>query len=471
MVTNITASSGMFQDAFFSRDGSEPVPLMIKAEGIWMFDEHGKAYIDGSSGPIACNIGHANERVAQAMYQQAMTLDYAYPRVARHAANAALTGRLCSLAGAPFERVGLASGGSEAMDLALKFLRQYAVAKGLPGKRILISNMPSYHGASIGTLAISGDESLAPFLSGFAVIGAKVPAPMTYRGEPGLSPEEIAEQCVAALENAFVNLGPENVLAYVVEPVGGVATGCLVPPPVYFQRIRELCDRYGVFLVFDEILCGAGRTGRFLASHHLSGCIPDVIVMAKGIAAGYSPLGAVLLPAEPVDELAKLTGFNFSHTYGANPISCAAALAVLDEYEDHDLITNAAQAGEHLGRILRQLMNTSPIVGDVRGIGLLYAVELVRDKDSKAQFRYDFNVAEVARTEALKEGLIIYSRRTSGGKYGDWFIVAPPLTVTRADCDQIGQRLERMLEGVRNRFEAECVPAGSPKRSSLELNS
>ncbi|WFU40033.1 aminotransferase class III-fold pyridoxal phosphate-dependent enzyme [Bradyrhizobium sp. CB82] len=427
-----------------------------------MFDERGKAYIDGSSGPIASNIGHGNERVAHAMYQQAITLDYVYPRVGRHTANAALTERLCRLAGEPFERVGLASGGSEAMDFALKFLRQYAIAKGLSSKRILISNMPSYHGATIGTLAISGDEAFASFLAGFAVTGAKVPAPMTYRGQPGLSPEEIAERSVAALEDTILRLGAENVLAYVVEPVGGVATGCLFPPIAYFQRIRELCNRYGVFLVFDEILCGAGRTGKFLAAHHLSSCTPDVIVLAKGIAAGYSPLGAVLLPAEPVEEVAKLTGFNFSHTYGANPISCAAALAVLDEYENCDLIANAAQTGQHLGQTLRQLMNTSPIVGDVRGIGLLYAVELVSDKKSKTQFPYDFNVTEVARTEALKEGLIVYSRRTSGGKYGDWFIVAPPLIVTAADCDEIGRRLERTLVGVRNRFEARGGAIGAP---------
>lgn len=426
-----------------------------------MFDEHGNAYIDGSSGPIASNIGHANERVAQAMYQQAMTLDYAYPRVARHSANAALTERLCRLAGKPFERMGLASGGSEAMDFALKFLRQYAVAKGLSSKRILVSNMPSYHGASIGTLAISGDELLAPLLSGFALTGAKVPAPMIYRGAPELSPEEIAEQSVAALEDTFVRLGSDNILAYVLEPVGGVATGCLFPPPVYFRRVRELCDHYGVFLVFDEILCGAGRTGKFLASHHLTDCIPDVIVVAKGIAAGYSPLGAMLLPAGPVDELAKLSGFNFSHTYGANPISCAAALAVLDEYEDRDLIANAAQTGHHLGQILRQVMNRSPIVGDVRGIGLLYAVELVTEKQSKTQFPQDFKVSEVARTEALKEGLIVYSRRTSGGKYGDWFIVAPPLTVTATDCDEIGRRLERALVGVRRRFEDKGGSIGS----------
>ncbi|MER8401999.1 aminotransferase class III-fold pyridoxal phosphate-dependent enzyme [Mesorhizobium sp. M1348] len=431
-----------------------------------MFDEHGKAYIDASSGPIACNIGHANERVAHAMFKQAMMLDYAYPRVARNATNAALTERLCRLAGKPFERVGLSSGGSEAMDLALKFLRQYVVAKGSPSKRILMSNMPSYHGASIGTLAISGDESLVPFLSGFAVSGTKVPAPMTYRAKPGLTREEISEQCVAALEDAIVRLGPENVLAYVVEPVGGVATGCLVPPPIYFQRIRELCDRYDVFLVFDEILCGAGRTGKFLASHNLSGCTPDVVVMAKGISAGYSPLGAVLLPAAPVDELASLTGFNFSHTYGANPISCAAALAVLDEYENHNLIANAVQTGQNLERILRKLMDTSPIVGDVRGMGLLYAVELVSDKESKVRFPFEFNVTEVARTEALKEGLIVYSRRTSGGRYGDWFIVAPPLTVTAADCEQIGQRLERTILAVYQRFQAGVDANVPPQKTS-----
>lgn len=224
---NFAAQPGTFQDTFFSRDGSEPVPLMVSAKGLWMFDEHGKAYIDGSSGPIASNIGHANERVADAIYQQAKTLDYVYPRVGRHIANAALTERLCRLAGKPFERVGLASGGSEAMDFALKFLRQYAIAKGLSSKRVLVSNMPSYHGSTIGTLAISGDEAFAPFLAGFAVSGAKVPAPMTYRGQPGLSPEEIAERCVAALEDTILRLGAENVLAYVVEPVGGVATGCL----------------------------------------------------------------------------------------------------------------------------------------------------------------------------------------------------------------------------------------------------
>lgn len=426
--------------------------MMVRAEGIWMYDDKGNAYIDGSSGPIASNIGHGNRRVADAMHQQAITLDYAYPRVGRHALNAALTERLCRLAGKPFERVGLASGGSEAMDLALKFLRQYAVAKGTPNRRFLVSNMPSYHGASIGTLMISGDESLAPFLAGFSVNGAKVPAPMMYRIRPGSTPDSIVEESVGALERTFFELGPENVLAFVVEPVGGVATGCLAPPASYFKRVRELCDRHGVFLIFDEILCGAGRTGKFLASHHFN-VTPDVVVMAKGLSAGYSPLGAVLLPAAPVDELAKLTGFNFSHTYGANPISCAAALAVLDEYENHKLIDNAAQTGAYLGKGLKTRLASSDAVGEVRGQGLLYAVELVVDKGSKQQFPHDFNITEVARTEALKEGLIVYSRRTSGGKFGDWFIVAPPLTVTSADCDEIVDRLERALAGLWKRYQ------------------
>ncbi|MFC3320668.1 aminotransferase family protein [Mesorhizobium cantuariense] len=458
VLTNTQPQHGMFQDAFFQQDGSEPVPMMVRAEGIWMYDDKGNAYIDGSSGPIASNIGHGNRRVADAMYQQAITLDYAYPRVARHAPNAALTEPLCRLAGKPFERVGLASGGSEAMDLALKFLRQYAVAKGTPNRRFLVSNMPSYHGASIGALMISGDESFAPFLAGFSVNGAKVPAPMTYRIPSGSTPESIAEESVAALEKTFFELGPENVLAFVVEPVGGVATGCLALPARYFKRVRELCDRYGIFLVFDEILCGAGRTGKFLASHHLD-FTPDVVMMAKGICAGYSPLGAILLPAAPVDELAQLTGFNFSHTYGANPISCAAALAVLDEYENHDLIGNAAQSGAYLGNSLRTRLASSNPVGEVRGIGLLYAVELVVDRGSKQQFPHSCNVTEVARTEALKEGLIIYSRRTSGGKFGDWFIVAPPLIVASTDCDEIVDRLQRALAGVWKRYQKTLASA------------
>lgn len=459
--SNSAAIPNVYQDAFYSKDLLAPVPVITKAEGIYMYDADGIAYIDASSGPIVSNIGHANRRVADAMHGQALELDYAYSRVARHQRNAELTSRIAALAGPGFERVALTSGGSEAMDFALKFLRQYVVATGIASRRHIISNMPSYHGATIATLGISGDESLAPFLDGFAITSPKIPAPLAYRRPAGVTIDAHALMCANALDAEIQRLGPRNVLAFVIEPIGGVATGCLVPPDSYFEAIREICTRHGIFLVFDEILCGAGRTGAFMAAHHWPKSLPDVVVMAKGLAAGYSPLGAVLLPAAMVDELAALTGFNFSHTYNANPISCAAGLAVLDEYDRHNLMGNARQIGARLGAGLGALGERSPVVGDVRGMGLLYAVELVADKTSKTPFPAEFQVTEVARIEALKNGLMIYSRRTSRGRYGDWFIVAPPLTITEGQCDEILQRISRAVGGIATQFQAFAANANA----------
>lgn len=450
--SNSIAIPDVYQDAFYSKDLLAPVPVITRAEGIYMYDADGVAYIDASSGPIVSNIGHANRRVADAMHSQALELDYAYSRVARHRRNSELNSRITALAGPGFERVALTSGGSEAMDFALKFLRQYVVATGAASRRHIISNMPSYHGATIATLGISGDETLAPFLDGFAIASSKIPAPLDYRRPAGITVDECALMCANALDAEIRRLGPENVLAFVVEPIGGVATGCLVPSSSYFEAIRAICTRYGIFLVFDEILCGAGRTGVFIAAHHWPNSLPDVVVMAKGLAAGYSPLGAVLLPEKMVEELAALTGFNFSHTYNANPISCAAAVAVLDEYDRFNLIDNARQIGKRLGTGLSALGQDTPIVGDVRGIGLLYAVELVADKASKASFPNEFNVSEVARIAALKNGLMIYSRRTSKGLYGDWFIVAPPLTITAEQCDDILQRIDGTIDEISKKY-------------------
>jgi adenosylmethionine-8-amino-7-oxononanoate aminotransferase len=439
---------GGAQDLFRADRETVPLPVMERAQGVYFWDEHGNRYLDVSSGPVVSNIGHGNESVARALFDQAKTLDFASSRQARHRPNVVLAERIARLAGPGFERVCLSSGGSEAVEIGLKFLRQYRLATGEGQRREVISCLPSYHGSSIGTLAISGDDAYQPFLDGFARTSAKVPAPISYRLPPGETAESYGRLCANALEERILDLGVENVLAFIIEPIGGLATGCVVPPLAYLEEVRAICDRHGVFLVFDEVLCGAGRTGRFLAAHHWPSVSPDLVILAKGLGAGYVPLGATLAPARLVDHLATLTGFGFTHTYSANPIMCAGALAVLDFYEAEHLAERAAGVGVYLRTGLERLSANCPIIGDIRGRGLLLAVEVVREKVGKASFPVEFAIIDRIRTAGLDHGLLIYGRRTAGGAYGDWFMVSPPLIITEEQCDDLLARLAATLDRV-----------------------
>ena len=443
------AAPGGGQADFYATSNIVPLPLIEKASGIHMWDSEGKRYIDVSSGPVVSNIGHGNARVAEAMAAQAKTMEYAFARLARNRPNIDYAERLARLAGPGFERVCLTSGGSEAMENAIKLLRQYAIATGKPRKTKIITCQPSYHGATIATLAMNGEVLMAPFLEGFAEASAKVPAPMSYRTPPNHDAASYGRHCAVSLEAKIDELGADNVLAFVIEPVGGLSTGCVVPPPGYIERIRDICSRKGVHLVFDEILCGMGRTGKFLAAHHWPDALPDIVTMAKGLGSGYSPLGAVLAPASMVDELAGLTGFEFQYSYNANPVSSAAGLAVLDEYERLGLTEQAAGMAGTLRDGLERLKAKCPIVGDVRGLGMLLAVELVTDQRTKAPLPAELLPADRVRIHGLNNGLLIYSRPTSGGKYGHWFLVSPPLTITQAEVTDLLARLEATLADLR----------------------
>jgi len=282
--------------------------------------------------------------VLQAMLEQGRKLTYTYSRTTRHHANAALTERLASLAGAGFERAHLTSGGSEAVEMALKFLRAHAVATGQGQRHRVISLMPGYHGATLGTLGLNGDVSVPALWGPLAVLSEKVPAPLTCRAS---SPEAAATASLAALEETIERVGADQVLAFVIEPIGGQASGVNVPHPSFASGARAICDHHGIRLVFDESVC-AFRTGHFLAAHHAPDALPDVAVLAKGLAAGYAPLGAALMPAHLVEDLSATTGFVVSHSYDASPIACAAATAVLDEIVEHDLIAHAEQMGVRL---------------------------------------------------------------------------------------------------------------------------
>jgi adenosylmethionine-8-amino-7-oxononanoate aminotransferase len=441
-----TADAGGGQTAFYATSSIVRLPLIERASGIHMWDSEGHRYIDVSSGPVVSNIGHGNARVADAMAAQAKKMEYAFARLAKNRPNIEYSERLARLAGPGFERVCLTSGGSEAMENALKLLRQYAIATGNPKKTKIITCQPSYHGATIATLAMNGEIMMAPFLEGFAEPSQKVPAPLSYRTPPNHDAASYARHCADCLEAKIDQLGAANVLAFVIEPVGGLSTGCVVSPKEYIHRIREICSRSRIHLVFDEILCGMGRTGKFLAAHHWPDSLPDIVTMAKGLGSGYSPLGAVLAPAAMVDELAGLTGFEFQYSYNANPVSSAAGSAVLDEYERFDLTSRAAELGTMLRNGLERLKTKVPIIGDIRGMGMLLAVELVADQRTKAPLAAELQPTDRIRIHGLNNGLIIYSRPTSGGKYGHWFLVSPPLTITQEEVVELLGRLEATLD-------------------------
>ncbi|HEY5598901.1 MAG TPA: aminotransferase class III-fold pyridoxal phosphate-dependent enzyme [Kiloniellales bacterium] len=431
---------------FFSPTGARRRPVIDRAEGIYMWDSDGRRYIDATSGPVACNLGHGDPQVIEALVAQARRVCFAFPSIFESEANAALADLLADLAGPGLERAFFVSGGSEANESAIKLARQYAVAKGEAQRRTIIARDPSYHGATLGALAVSGDPVSDAMFGPLMRIMPKVPAPFTYRVPAGHTAESWAEAAADALERQIIAQGPETVLAFIMEPIGGLSTGALVAPDAYYRRVRQICDRYGVLLIYDEIMCGAGRTGAFLAAHHWPAARPDIVTLAKGISAGYAPMGVMLAPRDMVAAVADSGGFAHAYTYFTNPLTCAVGLAVLRQVVARKLTENAACRGVYLRRCLEALMARSPIVGDVRGKGLLMAIELVADKQSKAMIPLPrmapYRIAELA----FERGLLQYVRRTANGKYGDWLMITPPLIVTDAQIDEIVGLLGESLD-------------------------
>lgn len=445
---------------FFAPPGSKRRPVIDRAEGIYMWDTAGRRYIDACSGPVASNLGHGNPRVLEALVEQARRATFAFPAAFESEANAALANLITSLAGPGLDRAFFVSGGSEANETAIKLARQYAVAKGEASRWKVIGRMPSYHGATLGALAVTGDPAAEDLFGPLMNVMPKVPAPLSYRVPEGHTAESWAQEAAEALDREIAAQGPETVLAFIMEPVGGLATGALVAPDAYHRRVREICDRHGVLLIYDEVMCGAGRTGSFFASGHLPDVRPDIVTLAKGISAGYAPLGVVLAPRDMVALVAERGGFAHAYTYFANPMSCAVGLAVVREMVERDLMANARRMGAVLRERLEGLMARSPLIGDVRGKGLLMAAELVADKATKAMIPLErmapYRIAELA----LERGLIQYVRRTARGAYGDWLMITPPLIVTEAEIDEIVAILGDCLDALEAELRAAGVALG-----------
>jgi adenosylmethionine-8-amino-7-oxononanoate aminotransferase len=433
------------QDVFAREDPNWPLPRITHGDNIYLYDEAGNRYIDISSGPIASNLGHNNRRVVETIKSQAEKLCFAYCRVARTDENIALADKLAEVAGQGYERAFFVSGGSEAIDTSVKFARQWAFANGEIERTKMISLMPGYHGGLISTIGLGGDEVPIEIFRDMTTVSEKIPAPLTYRPPQGMTHEENEDRILALFDETVERVGPNRVLGFMYEPVGGVATGCNVLSARFLRHIRQVCDRHGIMMIADEVMAGAGRTGRFLAVQHTPDAMPDLIVLAKGIGAGYTPLGIMLAPAAKVDKLAKMTGYPYGHTAAANPFSCAIGLAALEETLERDLIGNAVRVGAYLQERLWALAEDVPVIGDVRGRGLLLGTELVSDRATKARFPQEVSAPDIVRRLAFAHGLTIYGRRTNNGKYGDWIMTSPPLITTRDQVDDMVERFGATL--------------------------
>jgi len=429
----------------FYSGNSKIFPTISHAKGLYMWDANGKKYFDASSGPVATNLGHGNANVLKAMRDQSEKVCFASYSVFENEPNKDLAGKLVKLAGPGFDQAFIVSGGSEAIEAAFKIAKQHTVAIGEPNRSKILSRSASYHGSTLGAFAASGDPETQAAFGSMAKLMPKVRTPFSYRLPQNHDIDSYARECANDLENTIIKEGPDTILAFIIETVGGLATGALVAPDHYYEQIRKICNKYGILLIYDDVMAGAGRTGAFLSAEHWPNAKPDLVVLAKGVSAGYSPLGVVLTPNKLVTTLVESGGFLHGHTYVANPLSCAVASAVISEMIDNDLMNNAALMGNYLKNKLLELADKTQIIGDVRGKGLLLAIELVKNKKTKelipTQARAVYRLLEIG----IQEGILLYTRKTSGGIYGEWVMITPALTINQNEVDELIYLLTRVI--------------------------
>lgn len=447
---------------FITPEGSKEFPKVVRGEGVYIWDNTGRRLLDGSSGAISVNIGHAHPRVLEAMREQMGRIIYAHSMRWDNDPNERLAARLERMSDWGYGAAFFVSGGSEANEAAIKFARQVAVSRGEASRYKIISRIPSYHGATTALLGITGDPDYAAAYRPMFIDMPKVDAPLMYRRPHGESKEDVVRRCVQQLEDTILREGPETVLAFMIEPVGGVSTGALVSPDSYSTQIRQVCDRYGVMLIYDEIMSGAGRTGKFLAGHHWLDCRPDIVTLAKGVSGSYAPLGVVLASADMVQDVRRSGGFKHGHTYSANPVSCAASDMVLRVVEEEGLMERASVHGNFIRAKLEALKQKTTIIGDIRGLGLHMAVEIVADRGTKEPFPAHVKAGERIGMICRDHGLLLFSRRTAGGSFGEWLMLCPPLTINEAEIEAMLGSFEAGIRAFENEVSWERTPHPAP---------
>lgn len=419
------------------------LPSAISAHGMTITDADGREYLDACGGAAVSCLGHGHPEVLAAMHAQIDRVAYAHTSFFTTEVGEQLADQLVRTAPAGMSHAYFVSGGSEAMEAALKMARQYFVEIGQPGRRHFIARRQSYHGNTLGALAVGGNEWRRRQFAPLLIEVTHVSPCYEYRcREPGESREQYGQRLVGELAAAIDRLGGDQVIAFVAETVGGATSGALEPVPGYLRGVRELCTRHGILLILDEVMCGMGRTGTLHACEQ-EGVVPDLLAIAKGLGGGYQPIGAVLAQRAIVEAFERGSGlFQHGHTYLGHPVACAAALAVQRVIERDGLLAQVRRLGAGLRERLVAVFGEHPNVGEIRGRGLFQAIEIVADRAGKTPFDPGLKIHARIKAEAMARGLMVYPMGgTIDGARGDHVLLAPPFIATDGDLDLIVERL------------------------------
>jgi adenosylmethionine-8-amino-7-oxononanoate aminotransferase len=432
----------------FPRHCRAAPPVAVGGDGCYLIDAAGKRYLDGSGGAAVSCLGHSDGEVTEAVKAQLDRLAFAHTGFFTSEPAESLADLLVEHAPEGIDRVYFVSGGSEATEAAIKLARQYYVEIGQPERRHLIARRQSYHGNTLGALAAGGNawrrEQFGPLL----IDVSHVSPCYEYRDRrEDESPEAYGERLAAELEAEVERLGPETVMAFMAEPVVGATAGAVPAVPGYFRRVREICDRHGILLILDEVMCGMGRTGYLFACEH-DEVRPDIVCIAKGLGAGYQPIGAMLCSDAIFDAIARGSGFfQHGHTYIGHPAATAAGLAVVGAIVERGLVERVREMGEVLDARLRAVFGQHAHVGDIRGRGLFRGLELVEDRATKEPFDPSRRIAAKIKAAAFEAGLVCYPMSgTIDGRRGDHVLLAPPFIITEAQVDELTEKLSTGIE-------------------------
>lgn len=430
------------------RDLRRTPPVAVCAFGMQVRDSAGNTYLDASGGAAVSSLGHGHPDVLAAMQSQLKVAAYAHTSFFTTEVAEELGERLAHDAPGDLNHAYLVSGGSEAVEAALKLARQYFVENGETQRRVFIARRQSYHGNTLGALALGGNEYRRRHFEPLLMDVARVSPCFEYRERrAGQDVHEYTANLLQELETKIIDLGPQHVIGFCAETVVGATSGAVPPTPGYFKGVRALCDKYGILMIADEVMCGMGRTGTLYAIEQ-DGVVPDLVALGKGLGAGYQPIGAVIARDHVVQRLRSGSGvFQHGHTYVGHPVAAAAALAVQKVIRRDCLLGAVTVRGAAFRRMLREAFSSHPNVGDIRGRGMLLGLELVQDRDGKRPFDPDLQVHAAVKDACMECGLMVYPMGgTIDGRRGDHILLAPPFIATEADLQQIVARLADGLE-------------------------
>jgi len=423
-------------------------PVAASGQGVYLTDAAGKRYLDASGGAAVSCLGHGHPEVIAAMHAQIDSLAYAHTSFFTTEVAETLADHLVRTAPPGMSHAYFASGGSEAMEAAMKMARQYFVEIGQPQRKHFIARRQSYHGNTLGALAVGGNAWRRAQFAPLLIDATHVSPCYPYREQAATeTPEAYGQRLAQELEATILQLGSDQVIAFVAETLGGATAGVLVPVPGYFKAVREVCDRHGVLLILDEVMCGMGRTGTLHACEY-EGVTPDLLAIAKGLGGGYQPIGAVLAQGRLVEAMSAGSGFfQHGHTYLGHAVACAAALAVQRVIARDGLLARVREAGERLQALLQDSLGSHCHVGEIRGRGLFWGVELVQDRGSKAPFDPQLKLHARIKREAFTRGLMLYPMGgTVDGRYGDHVLLAPPFITSDTELALIAERLREAID-------------------------